>query len=97
MTLASLIIAALALLVAAITAVAQHRQGGRLTQIEVDRRRDERQPRLDLDYDSRPLPLLRFTNHGPGDLADVSIATVHKPPVIAGYRFPVVIQMAASR
>jgi hypothetical protein len=87
-TVASLIVSALALLVAAITAVVQHRQSGRLAQIEVDRRRDERQPRLELDYDRKPQPLLRFTNHGPGDLADVSIATVHKPPVIAGYRFP---------
>jgi hypothetical protein len=83
-TLASLIVSALALLVAAITALTH---GRRLAQIEVDRRRDERQPRLDLDYDKNPLPLLRFTNHGPGDLADVSIATVHKPPVIASYRF----------
>jgi hypothetical protein len=87
-TLASLIVSALALLAAAITAVVQHRQGGQLAQIEVDRRRDERQPRLELDYVSSPLPLLRFTNNGPGDLADVSIATVYKPPVIAGYRFP---------
>jgi hypothetical protein len=48
----------------------------------------KRQPRLDLDYDDRPLPLLRFTNHGPVDPAVISIATVHKPPVVAGYRFP---------
>jgi hypothetical protein len=87
-TLASLIVSALALLVAAATAVVQHRQSGRLAQIEIDRRRDERQPRLELGYGSDPQPLLRFTNHGPGDLADVSITTVHKPPVIASYRFP---------
>jgi hypothetical protein len=84
----SLVVSALALLVAALTAFAQHRQGGRLARIEVDRRHDERQPRLELDYDSDPQPLLRFTNHGPGDLSDVSNSTVHKPPVIASYRFP---------
>jgi hypothetical protein len=85
---ASLAISVLALLVAAITAFTQHRHGRRLTQIEVDRRHDERQPRLGLDYDDNPLPLLRFTNHGPVDLADVTIATVRKPPIVAGYRFP---------
>jgi hypothetical protein len=80
-----LIVSALALLVAAITALTH---GRRLAQLEVDRRHDERQLRLDPDYDDRPLPLLRFTNHGPDDLADLSIATVHKPPEVAGYRFP---------
>ena len=85
---ASLVVSVLALLVAAITALTQNRQGRRLALIEIDRRRDERQPLFDLDYDDRPPPLLRFTNHGPVDLADVWSTTVQKPPVVAGYRFP---------
>jgi hypothetical protein len=81
---ASLIVSVLALLVAAITALTH---GRRLAQIEVDRRHDERRPCLDLDYGNKPLPLLRFTNHGPVDLGDIFIVTVHKPPAVAGSRF----------
>jgi hypothetical protein len=87
MSVASVVVSVLALLVAAITALTQHRQGRRLALIEVDRRRDERQPRVDLNYDDSPVPLLRLTNHGPVELADVRITTVQKPPVVAGYRF----------